>query len=112
MKTAVLSNKAHAITELVVSEVLKEHRFDVVQGSIPGVPFKPDPMSALRIAELLSFEPGSIIFLGDSGLDMRTACAASMFPVGALWGYRTEFELIDEGAKTTIASPLELLELL
>lgn len=109
---AVLSNKPDPLTRLVVRETLDGVPFAAVQGSLPGVPLKPDPASALSIARDISVDPEQMLYLGDSGIDMRTAVAASMFPVGALWGFRTEFELIDEGAKTTISSPLELLELL
>jgi phosphoglycolate phosphatase len=109
---AVLSNKPDPLTRLVVRETLDGVSFAAVQGSLPGVPLKPDPESALSIAREISVDPEQMLYLGDSGIDMRTAAAASMFPVGALWGFRTEFELLDGGAKTTISSPLELLELL
>jgi len=112
MKRAVLSNKADEITQRVVKGVFPTVSFDVVQGALPEIPMKPNPQGALRIARYIAVDPGEVLYVGDSGLDMRTACAASMFPVGVLWGYRTEFELLDGGAKTTIATPMELLELL
>ncbi|MGB2957348.1 MAG: HAD family hydrolase, partial [Bacteroidota bacterium] len=43
------------------------------------------------------------------GTDMRTATAAGMFPLGALWGFRTEEELTETGALGLIKEPLELL---
>lgn len=49
------------------------------------------------------------IYLGDSGIDMKTALAAGMYPVGALWGFRTKEELLEAGAKALIQDPLELL---
>jgi phosphoglycolate phosphatase len=41
---------------------------------------------------------------------MKTAVAAGMFPVGALWGFRSENELKENGAKAVIDHPLKLLE--
>jgi phosphoglycolate phosphatase len=43
---------------------------------------------------------------------MRTANAAGMFPVGALWGFRQKDELIAAGAKSLIERPIDLLKLL
>ncbi len=50
--------------------------------------------------------------MGDSDVDMKTGVNAQMLPVGAAWGFRTEQELIDSGARKVIRRPLELLELL
>jgi phosphoglycolate phosphatase len=40
---------------------------------------------------------------------MKTAGAAGMLPVGALWGFRSAEELRKNGAAALIASPLDLL---
>jgi phosphoglycolate phosphatase len=45
-------------------------------------------------------------------VDMKTATAAGMFAVGALWGFRTADELLASGAAALIESPPELLGLL
>ena len=49
--------------------------------------------------------------MGDSGVDMRTACRAGVAGVGALWGFRTREELLDNGATYLVESPLEILPL-
>ena len=41
---------------------------------------------------------------------MRTAVTAGMFPVGALWGFRTAEELTANGARVLIEKPLDLLQ--
>jgi phosphoglycolate phosphatase len=109
VKTAVLSNKSHPFTDAMIRELLAAFRFDVIRGAVPGVPLKPDPRSALLIAEEIGIRPGDVIFLGDTKVDMQTARAAAMFPAGALWGFRSEAELRENGAAVLIASPLELL---
>ena len=109
VKTAVLSNKSHPFTEAMTLELLAPFRFDIIRGAMPGVPLKPDPEPALTIAAEVGVEPAEVIFLGDTKVDMKTAVAAGMLPVGALWGFRSAEELKANGAVALIASPVELL---
>ena len=111
-KTAVLSNKSHPFTTLMIAELFPGLRFDSVRGAVPGVPLKPDPAPALAIAAELGVAPEACVFVGDTVVDMGTAVAAGMLPVGALWGYRTARELRESGAAALIASPADLLGLL
>jgi len=111
-KTAVLSNKSDIYTGRMTSALLPAHRFDIVRGARPGVPLKPDPAPALALAAELGVEPGACAFVGDTDVDMGTARAAGMFPVGALWGFRTADELRRSGAAALIASPAGLLDLI
>ncbi|MHC1725523.1 MAG: HAD family hydrolase [Syntrophobacteraceae bacterium] len=112
IKLAVLSNKPDDFTQKVIKELLPAWKFEIVLGERPSIPRKPDPTSALEIADRLGLKPGSFLYLGDTATDMITANAAGMFPVGALWGFRTAEELIASGAKKLIQRPAELLELL
>ncbi|MFZ0929615.1 MAG: HAD family hydrolase [Syntrophobacteraceae bacterium] len=112
LKMAVLSNKPHDLTRKVIEALLPTWRFEVVMGERPSVPRKPDPSSALEIANRLGVEPAGFLYLGDTATDMKTANAAGMYAVGALWGFRNAEELIESGAKKLIAKPAELLELL
>jgi phosphoglycolate phosphatase len=109
IKTAVLSNKSHPFTEAMTLELLPAHRFDVIRGAMPGVPLKPDPKPALMLADEMGVGPAAVVFLGDTKVDMKTAVAAGMLPVGALWGFRSAEELKGNGAAALIASPPELL---
>lgn len=111
MKTAVLSNKSHPYAVVMIRALLRDFAFDVVRGAMPEVPLKPDPTAALITARELGVPPESVIFLGDSDVDMKTAVAAGMFPAGALWGFRTSEELLENGAEALLTSPLELLDL-
>jgi len=112
LKTAVLSNKPHDTTNLCVAELLQRWLFDAVLGHRDGTPHKPDPSGALEISMRLNIPPGEFLFLGDSGVDMETAIAAGMFPVGVLWGFRSAEELEERGAQALISHPLEVLDLL
>jgi phosphoglycolate phosphatase len=112
LRLAVLSNKADDFTKMMVSHFLPGWRFATVVGAKPGVARKPDPAPALRVAEELRLGPGEILFLGDTKTDMETARAAGMYPVGALWGFRSAEELLASGARNLIRRPDELLGLI
>ena len=112
VRLAVLSNKPHDFTELMVRGQLPRWHFETVAGARPGVPRKPDPAVALQITRMLGIEPSEIIFLGDSEIDMKTASAAGMFAAGALWGFRDAGELRESGARELLACPADLLRLL
>ena len=108
----VLSNKPQVYTDLTVDEFFPDRPFVFVRGARPEVPNKPHPAGALALAKELGVAPGSIIFVGDTATDMKTARGAGMLPVGVLWGFRDEAELRDNGARRIIARPDELLALL
>lgn len=112
IKMAVLSNKSDDFTRKMVSELLTGSYFTVIRGVTPGGVRKPDPAPALELAQLMGTAPEHVMFVGDTRIDMETACAAGMNPVGVLWGFRTRDELIRSGARFLIQHPLELLELI
>ena len=110
IKMAILSNKPHDFTEIMVSEILSRWHFEAVVGTSSSVAKKPDPTAALHIAQQLVIDPTEFLYLGDSGVDMKTAIAANMYPVGVLWGFRSAEELLESGAKALIEHPKDLLE--
>ena len=112
LKMAVLSNKPDEFTKRCVTEFLPKWHFDMVLGQSNSLPLKPDPAGALEIARCLNVIPSHFIYLGDTAIDMKTAVSAGMFPVGALWGFRTGKELLESGARALIKRPQEILYLL
>lgn len=111
-KTAVLSNKSDDFTKRMAAALLAFHRFERVYGDREGIPRKPDPSAALSMAEEMGVTPGETVFVGDSGVDMETGQRAGMYPVGVLWGFRGEKELIDYGAQRLIRRPMELFDIM
>ena len=105
---AIHSNKADAPTQTIVAALLDPADFVVVAGARPDAPLKPDPAVALAIAARFGLPPARVVYLGDSLVDMRTATAAGMIPVGAAWGFRTRAELVESGATVVIDAPLDL----
>jgi phosphoglycolate phosphatase len=112
IKMSVLSNKPDRFTKITVERYFGLKRFDFVIGIREGIPKKPDPFGALEISRLSNIPPSAYLYLGDSGIDMKTANAAGMYAVGATWGFRGADELLVNGAKALINSPLELLDLI
>lgn len=109
---AVLSNKVQDFTQICVARLLPNWSFQVVLGARPMVPKKPDPTAALEIAQIMGLNQDQFLYLGDTATDMKTAVAAGMFPLGALWGFRTAQELTANGAKALLEKPLDLLQYL
>ena len=110
LRMAVLSNKPHDFTQLIVAHLLGNWRFEHVWGIGRKVPRKPDPAGALRLAETMQLTPARMFYLGDTATDMKTADAAGMFALGAIWGFRTAEELNDNGAKVLLENPTDLLK--
>ncbi len=109
---AILSNKPHEYTCRCTEHYLSRWPFPIVLGQRDGIPRKPDPAAAFEILEQLAVPASLCFYLGDSDVDMRTAIAAGLFPIGVLWGFRSADELTRSGARTLISHPLELLDLL
>ncbi len=108
---SIFSNKPHAFVTQIVPALLPHWVFDSVIGQRTGVPKKPDPAGALEIADRSGLAPSAFLYLGDSGVDMKTAIAAGMFPVGALWGFRAADELTAGGCACLIHHPLEFVSI-
>lgn len=108
---AIFSNKPHEYTVLTTEALLPDWHFAAISGIRDGTPRKPNPYGALIIADQLQIEPQQIVYLGDTNIDMITAVAAGMYPVGALWGFRSADELLDGGAKMLAETPQALTDL-
>jgi len=111
VKLAVFSNKVDGLTIHFVEKLIGLEKFELVIGSKPTIPLKPDPTGALLISKELGIVPSEMGYIGDSGTDMITANKAGMFAIGALWGFRTKEELFSNGAKKLLNHPNELLYL-
>ncbi len=106
--TAVITNKADEVAQVVIEKCCPAD-FDMVLGKREGIPSKPDPTSARLVMETLGVSPEECIFVGDTGTDVSTGVNCGAYPVGVLWGFRDESELIKNGAKEIIGKPVELL---
>ncbi|MDD3981143.1 MAG: HAD family hydrolase [Spirochaetia bacterium] len=106
---AVLSNKPDRMVGTIVKELFPEVAFFVTEGNKPDRPHKPDPTATLAIVAASGIPASEWIFVGDSGVDMKTGRAAGMLPLGAAWGYRSREEIKAGGAAGMLETPMDLL---
>lgn len=109
-KLAVLSNKQDAYVKSIVKKIFPQIPFICACGQTE-LPTKPDPTSAIMIAERMGLAPNEIAFVGDSQVDIKTAVNAGMYPVGVAWGYRPPETLIAEGATVIVSKGEDLSDL-
>jgi phosphoglycolate phosphatase len=110
IQMAVLSNKEHMLTTTIVADLFSRINFLAVQGVSEAVPPKPDPSGVQRLLTAIGADPEEVAYVGDSGVDMQTAIAAELFPIGVQWGYRPAAELREYGAEMILNKPAELLD--
>jgi phosphoglycolate phosphatase len=109
-KIAVLSNKQDAYVKALINQLLPEGICELAYGSVDGVPSKPDPAVALKIAEELGVEHYECILIGDSEIDILTAENAGFDILSVSWGYVSKTKLLINGAQDIVDSPAELVE--
>ena len=112
LKLGILSNKLDPFTKKCASHFFPSVSFDMVVGHSDRFPRKPDPASALWMAETLGLQPGRIAYVGDTNTDMKTAANAGFYAIGVSWGFRPETELREHGARVVAHAPSELKAIL
>ena len=88
------SNKYQEGTEKLVGKYFGRFRFSKVLGQREGKPIKPDPeivYEAMKEADI--FDKESVVYCGDSDVDMQTGANAGVRTIGVTWGFRTRDEL-------------------
>lgn len=109
-KLAVVSNKRIE----AVKELCRKYfgMITVMSGDQPGMRRKPAADGIENVLRQLNSEKSSAVYVGDSEVDVLTAENAGIDCISVTWGFRTERELLDNGAANLISHPNELLELL
>lgn len=107
-RLSVLSNKRDDFTGALVKVLFPRIGFVEVRGERDGVPRKPHPQAAVELSQAMKVSVEECLFVGDTRIDMQTATAAGMWPVGVLWGFRSQQELLAHGAKWLLRHPEEL----
>ena len=108
----VFSNKDQADTESVIRYYLPQIPFSCLWGRKEGIPIKPDPTGALETAKQSGLSPEDFWYIGDTATDMKCANAAGMESIGVLWGFRTEAELLENGAKHIAKTPADMVKII
>ena len=105
---AVASNKFQHGTDRLVAKFFGDVEFVAIEGNREGAPLKPDPAIIHNILCKAGVEQCDAVMVGDSGIDIRTAAAASINSIGVSWGFRFAEELYDAGAKVVVTTSEEL----
>ena len=108
---AVLSNKAHAMVPSIL-EGYFPGVFSFTQGALDGYPTKPDPTLLRRLMGEMGAGLEDTLFVGDSNVDIQTAKNGGLTSCGVLWGFRTQEELVAEGADFLAENAGELKKLI
>lgn len=111
IKIGINSNKRNDYTNQLVDKFFKNIPFVKVYGERKEVPKKPDPTTALEIADSMGLKHQEILYIGDSKTDILTAKNAGMDSVGVLWGFRSYEELTKYNASYTVKSPYNILDI-
>ena len=108
---AVASNKYHEATLKLVRHFFPDIRFAAIYGQREGVPIKPAPDVVYDILRDTGLGAWQALYVGDSGVDMLTACHAEVESVGVTWGFRSEAELCENGAVYLVNEAREIMTL-
>ena len=108
---AVNSNKRTDYTEKLIDKLFGRIPFVGVFGERAGVPKKPDPAGALELCGRMGLEAEEVLYVGDSGTDMKTGKNAGMDTVGVGWGFRGFPELKENGAVYLAGTVQDILSL-
>lgn len=110
VRIAVCTNKPQTAAEVSLRHFSLEEYISDILGGGDAYPLKPAPDAVLALMEKYGALKEEILFIGDSDVDMKTAVAAGVKGLGALWGFRTGEELAAAGAHALVAHPLDILK--
>ncbi len=106
---AVLSNKQDEATVPVVKSFFGD-LITLARGARDGVALKPSPDAVYEIMSELGVNPSEVVYIGDTGVDMKTGKAFSAEKtIGVAWGFRSRRELSENGADAIAENAEELL---
>lgn len=110
---AVVSNKFDGAVKRLCKKYFGEY-IEAAIGESADVARKPAPDTVYRALRELSCDASRAVYVGDSEVDIQTAKNASLPCVSVTWGFRTEAQLKEAGARKElmIRTPQALLPLL
>lgn len=112
IRTAVASNKPHALTQRVVEQVGLAPLFDDVFGQTDQFPRKPAPDLLFHLMQAAGTQPETTLYVGDSSTDVAFALAAGVACVVVAQGTDTRAQLEATKATAIIDNMSELIPLL
>lgn len=104
---AIVSNKGDPFVR-DLNEKFFGRWIGIAVGERPDVRRKPAPDSLLKVMEALGTTSERTLYVGDSDVDIVTARNANVDCASVCWGFRTEEQLREAGAKRLFHTPEEL----
>ena len=109
IKIGILTNKPQ-MTAIQVSDELFGDLVDEIVGGTDDTPLKPDRRAIEKILNKMNVSADEILYLGDTGTDMKTGRSVDAYTIGVTWGFREIPELTENGADAIINHPMEVLK--
>lgn len=107
---AVASNKYESAVKRLIERYFPYVDWVAVCGKVDGYPSKPDPSIVFRILAEHPTPKASVLYVGDSAVDIETARRACVENVGVTWGFRPLRELTGAYADHIATTPAEVVD--
>ena len=109
---ATATSKGEGPTRQMLEHFELSARFDVIgAASMDASAITKEAVLARALGELGDPDPSACWMVGDRSYDVVGAASFGIECIGVTWGYGTEQELLDAGARHVLAAPSELLGL-
>lgn len=108
---AVTSNKYQAATERIIRHFFPDIPFVAIMGQTEDRPVKPDPSIIFAVLNEYPTPKSSVLYAGDSAVDMEAARRACIESVGVSWGFRPISELRGAYADHIVSTPEEIFDI-
>lgn len=107
---AIVSNKIDSAVQDLNNRYFPQ--VDVAIGDRENLKRKPEPDSVFLALEELGRTREEAVYVGDSDVDLATAQNAGLPCISVLWGFRDKEFLVEHGATTFVAKPMEITDVL
>lgn len=107
-KIAVVSNKYCKATEGLCHRFFSEY-IEVAIGESDEIRKKPAPDTVNEALRRLNADRDNAVYIGDSEVDIQTACNSYMPCISVTWGFRDKEFLIKNGAQFIAEKPHDII---
>ena len=111
IKVAVASNKYQSGTAWLIPHFFPDIEFSAILGQRDNIPVKPDITiveDILKLSGISDDDKASVLYAGDSGVDMQTAKNAGIESIAVTWGYKSREELSTYNPRWIVDEPHEI----
>ncbi len=109
VKCAVISNKPHPQTMIVLNTLFHDGDFAYIEGQSDRFAKKPAADTLLDCMEKMGVTKEETVYVGDSDVDAIFAKNAGVDCIGVAWGFRGREELENAEAKIVVDSAEEIV---